>query len=61
MNAGIPVLEGATRASGASFEKHIYPGVQHAFFNDDGPSYDEAAARDSYWRLLSFFAKVLTG
>jgi carboxymethylenebutenolidase len=61
VNAGIPVLEDAMRASGIGFEKHIYPGAQHAFFNDDGPSYDEGAARDSYWRLLSFFAKVLSG
>ncbi len=61
VNAGIPILEEALRASGVTFEKQVYPGASHAFFNDDGPSYHEGAARDSYWRLLGFFAKVLSG
>ena len=61
MNAGVPAFEEALRAAGRSFEKHVYAGANHAFFNDGGPSYDEAAVRDSYPRLLSFFAKVLTG
>lgn len=61
VNAGIPVLEEALRASGTSFEKQVYTGANHAFFNDDGPTYHAGAARDSYWRLLSFFARVLSG
>jgi carboxymethylenebutenolidase len=61
VNAGVPAFEEALRTSGRSFEKHVYAGANHAFFNDGGPSYDEAAVRDSYPRLLSFFAKVLTG
>jgi carboxymethylenebutenolidase len=61
VNATIPVYEQALGAAGKSFEKHLYPGTNHAFFNDDGPSYDETAARDSWWRLLGFFARVLTG
>jgi carboxymethylenebutenolidase len=61
VNATIPVLEEALRSSGVPFEKQVYPGASHAFFNDDGPSYHAGAARDSYWRLLAFFARVLSG
>ncbi len=57
VNAGIPGFQEAMRAAGKSFEHHIYEGAGHAFFNDDGPSYDVNAARDSYARLLAFFAK----
>ncbi len=49
------------RAAGKSYEHHIYEGAGHAFFNDDAPSYNEAAVRDSYARLLGFFAKNLAG
>ena len=61
VNAGIPAFEEVLRASDTSFEKHIYAGAHHAFFNDSGPSYDEVAVRDSWPRLLGFFARVLIG
>ena len=35
----------------------IYPDTKHSFFNDQGPSYAEAAARDSWQRVLTFFEK----
>ena len=49
------------RRSGKSFEHYIYPEATHAFFNDDRPSYDVRASRDSFTRLLTFFLKNLTG
>ena len=55
VNAGIPGLEEAMRKGGKSFELYIYPGAAHAFFNDDRPSYDVRASRDSFARLLMFF------
>jgi carboxymethylenebutenolidase len=61
VNASIPAFEEAMRAAGKSFESHVYEGAGHAFFNDDAPSYNLAAARDSYARLLAFFARTLTG
>ena len=61
VNAGIPAFQEAMRAGGKSYEHHVYEGAGHAFFNDDAPSYDAAAVRDSYARLLSFFAKNLAG
>jgi carboxymethylenebutenolidase len=59
VNAGIPGFEEKMRAESKSFEHHVYEGANHAFFNDDGPSYDPDAARDSFSRLLAFFLKTL--
>ena len=61
VNAGVPAFREAMSAAGKSFEDHTYEGAGHAFFNEDGPGYEVAAVRDSYARLLGFFAKVLTG
>jgi carboxymethylenebutenolidase len=61
VNAGIPAFEEGMRNLGKSYEHHIYPGAAHAFFNDDGGSYDVRAARDSFARMLTFFSKNLTG
>jgi len=61
VNAGIPGFEQAMRRGGKTFEYHIYPGAVHSFFNDDRPSYDVRASRDSFARLLAFFAGNLTG
>jgi len=33
----------------------IYPGAKHSFFNDQGKNYNEAAAKDSWERVLAFF------
>lgn len=37
----------------------VYPGADHGFFCDERPSYHEAAAQDSWRKLLSFFDKHL--
>jgi carboxymethylenebutenolidase len=60
VNAGIPSFDETMKKEGKSFEYRIYEGANHAFFNDTGPSYEVNAARDSFARLLSFFAKNLT-
>ncbi|HVP17520.1 MAG TPA: dienelactone hydrolase family protein [Spirochaetia bacterium] len=60
VNAGVPGFAEAMQKGGKSFEHHTYPGAFHAFFNDDGPRYNVAAARDSFARLLAFFVKTLT-
>jgi carboxymethylenebutenolidase len=60
VNAGIPGFDEAMKAAGKSFEYRIYEGANHGFFNDTGPGYEVNAARDSFARLLSFFAKNLT-
>jgi carboxymethylenebutenolidase len=35
----------------------IYSGAKHSFFNDRGGNYNEGAAKDSWERVLAFFAK----
>jgi carboxymethylenebutenolidase len=37
----------------------IYPGAKHSFFNDTSRNYDEAAAKDSWGRVLAFFKEQL--
>jgi len=61
VNTGIPAFEEAMKEGGKSFEHRVYEGAGHAFFNDDAGSYEVRAARDSFARLLSFFARVLSG
>ena len=60
-NAGLPGFQEVVRAEGKSFEHHVYDRAGHAFFNDEAPSYEVKATRDSYARLLAFFAKTLSG
>jgi carboxymethylenebutenolidase len=35
----------------------IYPGAKHSFFNDTSRNYNEAAAQDSWARVLEFFGE----
>jgi carboxymethylenebutenolidase len=35
----------------------IYHGAKHSFFNDQGGNYNEAAAKDSWGRVLAFFGE----
>ena len=35
----------------------IYPGAKHSFFNDTLKNYNEAAAQDSWGRVLAFFGE----
>lgn len=60
INAGIPALAAAADKYGKRFEHHVYRGAQHAFFNNYRPSYNLAAARDSFVRVLAFFQQHLT-
>jgi carboxymethylenebutenolidase len=58
-DAGIP-LDGVERmrtAAGDRAEIVIYPDAGHGFFADYRPSYQPAAARDGWQRLLNWFAK----
>ncbi len=52
---GLPAFTEAMKNAGKRFESHVYPGAQHAFFNDDRPSYHAGASRDAFARTLELF------
>lgn len=56
----VRVLEKKLKELGKSVEVHIYPDVDHAFFNDQRPEvYDDKAARDAWQRTIQFLASHL--
>jgi carboxymethylenebutenolidase len=56
----VPELEEAMRKAGRHFERHIYPGAPHAFFNDTRPAvYRPEAATDAWVRVLDFLGREL--
>jgi carboxymethylenebutenolidase len=60
---------GAGRALDQALDKYeidhdikIYPGANHSFFNAHGRVYNQAAAKDSWDRVMAFFGKhLMTG
>ena len=56
----VRALEEKLRGHGKSIETHIYPGTDHAFFNDTRPEvYDAEAAADAWRRTVEFFRRHL--
>lgn len=52
--------DAAIKKAGKASEIHIYPGVDHAFFNDERADvYNKAAADDAWRRTLGFFRRHL--
>jgi carboxymethylenebutenolidase len=53
-------VDAAIKKAGKSSEIHIYPGVDHAFFNDERPDvYNKSAADDAWRRTLTLFRQHL--
>jgi carboxymethylenebutenolidase len=59
INAMWPAFETALKASGASYEVHVYPGTQHGFHNNSTPRYQEAAAKLAWERTVAFLRQHL--
>ena len=55
INANIPAIEAAIAQYNKRFQKVIYPGAGHAFNNDTGTAYNDAAAKDAYQKAIDFF------
>ncbi len=54
-------LETQLRDLGKQAEVYVYPGTQHAFFNDTRPEvYDPAASAEAWGRTVSFFRTSLS-
>ena len=53
-------LRSALERRGKKFEMRVYPGTQHAFFNDTRPGiHDGPAATDAWQRVLAMFRENL--
>lgn len=53
-------VDAAIKAAGKPSEIHIYPNVDHAFFNDERADvYNREAAQDAWRRTLAFFRQHL--
>src|SRR5207247_9954650 len=52
--------DAAIKKAGKQSEIHVYPNVDHGFFNDERPDvYNKAAAEDAWRRTLAFFRQHL--
>src|ERR671923_3379 len=52
--------DAAIKKAGKQSEIHIYPNVDHGFFNDERPDvYNKASADDAWRRTLAFFRQHL--
>jgi carboxymethylenebutenolidase len=57
---GVNQLKEKLAALGKEADIHIYPGVDHGFFNDTRPEvYNQAAANDAWQRVLNLYGKYL--
>jgi carboxymethylenebutenolidase len=52
-------VQDALAAAGVPHDYRVYPGANHAFFNDTGARYDPAAAMDAWARTLAWFGEYL--
>lgn len=60
INAAVPAFDAALRASGARFEMHLYPDVEHAFHNDTNAArYNADAAQLAWRRTVEFLTREL--
>lgn len=59
INATIPEIEAAMQAEGKTYEKVIYDGANHAFFNDTRDRYAPEAAQDAWTRTLAWIEQHL--
>jgi len=59
VNSGIPDLAKTLKDAGKTFEQKVYDGANHAFNNDTGASFNEAAAVAAWKETLAWFAKYL--
>jgi carboxymethylenebutenolidase len=59
VNASIAAAEAALVAAGLEHEIKVYPGVDHAFFNDTGQRYNAEQAAAAYADVLDWLGRYL--
>lgn len=57
--ASRPAVEEALKKAGLTYEIKVWDGAMHAFFNNTGPNYNEAAATAAQQQLLDWFGRYL--
>jgi carboxymethylenebutenolidase len=56
VNPNVPKYEAAMKERGRKYEAIVYPGTQHAYFNDERPGiYNKDAAEKSWAKMLDFY------
>ena len=60
LGKALPGYEEALKKAGVNYELHVYQGANHAFFDDTGARYNEAAAKLAWTRTLAAFKATLT-
>jgi carboxymethylenebutenolidase len=60
INQGIPAYEAALQKAHVEYRLHMYPGAEHAFFNDTGQRYNPGAATRAWERTIGFFKQKLS-
>jgi carboxymethylenebutenolidase len=60
VNASRERAEAALMAAGLPYEIRVFPGADHAFFNDTGQRYNAAAATEAYAAVLDWFSRYLS-
>jgi carboxymethylenebutenolidase len=59
VNASMSIAEAALTAAGLEYEIKVYPGVDHAFFNDTGQRYNAEQAAAAYADVLAWLGRYL--
>jgi carboxymethylenebutenolidase len=59
LNASVPAVREAMQRANVAHEIHIYPGADHAFFNDTGQRYHKPSADDAWRRMVAWFDRYL--
>jgi len=57
--SSVNAFEEDMKTLGKNVSVYIYPGAGHAFANEEKPSYNPKAAKDSWEKTLSFFSQKL--
>jgi carboxymethylenebutenolidase len=59
ITASAPDMMAALETAGVPHDYQVFAGAMHAFFNDTGPAYNQAAASEAWTRALAWFRQYL--
>lgn len=59
ISGSAPSVMSALETAGVPHDYHVYPGANHAFFNDTGDRYNKEAATDAWMRAIAWFHQYL--